>query len=84
MISKANRSPFATVAMLMAVGAGFTMASLLVVERISLPDPVGPTPRLAPTLPPHEPPKREWVREVKRRSKTERLQRRKKRKQRGK
>lgn len=78
-----NRSPFATVAMLMAVGAGFTMVPPPpAVERISLPDPIGPAPWFAPTLPPYEPPKREP--KPKRRSKAERLQRRKKRKQRGK
>lgn len=83
MIAKVNRSPFATVAMLMAVGAGFTMAPPPpAVERISLPDPIGLAPNLAPTLLPHEPPQREP--KPKRRSKAERLQRRKKRKQRGK
>ena len=78
-----NRSPFATMAMLMAVGAGFTMAPPPpAVERISLPDSIGPSPSFAPTLPPYEPPQREP--KPKRRSKAERLQRRKKRKQRGK
>ena len=83
MIAKVNRSLFATVAMLMAVGAGFTMAPPPpAVERMSPPKPIGPAPWLAPTLPPYEPPRREP--KPKRRSKAERLQRRKKRKQRGK
>ena len=79
-----NRSPFATVAMLMAVGAGFTMAPPPpAVERISPPEPIGPSPSFAPTLPPpYEPPRHET--KPKHRSKAERLQRRKKRKQRGK
>ena len=78
-----NRSPFATMAMLMAVGAGFALGPPPpAVERISPPEPIGPSPSFAPTLPPYEPPQREP--KPKRRSKAERLQRRKKRKQRGK
>ena len=78
-----NRSPFATVAMLMAVGAEFTMAPPPpAVERISPPEPWYRTNRLGPTLPPpYEPPRHET--KPKHRSKAERLQRRKKRKQRG-
>ena len=77
---------FATVAMLSAALSGFGIAAPPAPspprEKVPARDPNGPAPWLAPTLPPLDPPKRERVREVKRRSKAERLQRRKKRKQR--
>jgi hypothetical protein len=77
---------YATVAMLSATLSGFGIAAPPAPspprEKVPARDPNGPAPWLAPTLPPLDPPKRERVREVKRRSKAERLQRRKKRKQR--
>ena len=77
---------FATVAMLGAALSGFGIAAPPAPssprEKVPERDRNGPAPWLAPTLPPLDPPKRERVREVKRRSKAERLQRRKKRKQR--
>lgn len=78
---------FATVALLGAALSGFGIAAPPAPspprENVAARNPNGPAPWLAPTLPPYEPPKRERARGVKRRSKVERLQRRKKRKQRS-
>mgnify|MGYP003439390788 CR=1 FL=1 len=77
---------FATVAMLGAALSGFGFAAPPAPsppgEKVPACDPNGPAPWLAPTLPPLDPPERERVRKVKRRSLAERKQRRKKRKQR--
>lgn len=82
-----NRSPFATMALLMAASAGFGMADAPpplpsdAPERVPVRDPLGPTPWMAQTLPPLDPPHERGLK-PKRRSKAERIQRRRKRKQR--
>jgi hypothetical protein len=89
-VSKIVRSPFATMAILMAASAGFGMGisapplPSVAPEKATVRDPTGPAPWLVPTLPPLDPPRREREPKVKRRSKAERKQRRRKRAQRAK
>mgnify|MGYP003527771758 CR=1 FL=1 len=88
-MSKIVRSPFATMAILMAASAGFGMAvstpplPSLAPEKVPAREPKGSAPWLARALPQLDLLSREREPKPKRRSVAERVQRRRKRKQRG-
>jgi hypothetical protein len=88
-MSKIVRSPFATMTILMAASAGFGMGfpppplPSLAPEKVPARDPFGSAPWTAQTLPPLDLSRHEREPNPKRRSKAERMQRRRKRKQRS-